>query len=178
MHLGCTLCHGKPEVVNYGPNPFNKGFSATSRFVMEQTFLYWKPFYGMDLRVCFPSKPVKGRPYLTFFKRSFIFHKLFKGKEAVFTDLWNMSLLYCLSRINRKWKVAKVSQKYINNPLTYLELPPTWAVYFCSTTVEQPLQVMVCCISVVSYDRCTIHYNFPMTCLLGLPWDSAMSNCC
>ena len=89
MHLGCTLCHGTPEVVNYGPNPFNKGFSTTSRFVMEQTFLYWKPFYGMDLRVCFPSKPVKGRPYLTFFKRSFIFHKLFKGKEAVFTDLWN-----------------------------------------------------------------------------------------
>ena len=35
----------------------------------------------------------------------------------------------------------------------------------CSVAVEQPLQVMICSISVVSYDRCEIHRNFPMTCL-------------
>ena len=43
----------------------------------------------MDPRVCSPSNPVKARPYISFFKRSFIFQKLFKGKETVFIDLWN-----------------------------------------------------------------------------------------
>ena len=62
-------------------------------------------------------------------------------------------------------RLFKVSQKYIDSRLTYLHLP-TWAVYLCSAAVEQPLQVMVSCISAVSYDRCAIHRNFPMTCLL------------
>ena len=36
-----------------------------------------------------PGNSVKARSYPSFFKRSFIFHKFFKGKEEVFTDLWN-----------------------------------------------------------------------------------------
>ena len=43
----------------------------------------------MDPRICSSSKNVKARPCLSFFKGSFIFHKLFKGKEAVLTDPWN-----------------------------------------------------------------------------------------
>ena len=39
----------------------------------------------MDLRICSPNKPIKDRPNLPFFKRGHTFHKLFKGKEAVFT---------------------------------------------------------------------------------------------
>ena len=62
-------------------------------------------------------------------------------------------------------RLLKVSQKCIDSLLTYFHLP-TWAVYLCGAAVEQPLQVMVYCISVVSYDRCAIHRNFPMTCLL------------
>ena len=41
----------------------------------------------MDSLVCSPGKPVKARPYPSFFKRSLIFHKNFKVKEAVFIDL-------------------------------------------------------------------------------------------
>ena len=40
-------------------------------------------------------------------------------------------------------------------------------MYLCSAAVEQPLQVVVCCISAVSYDLCAIHRNFTLTCL---PW--------
>ena len=43
----------------------------------------------MDPRICSPGKPVKARPGLPFFKRSLIFYKLFKFKEAVFIDLRN-----------------------------------------------------------------------------------------
>ena len=64
--------------------------------------------------------------------------------------------------------MVKVSQKYIDSLLTYFHLP-TWAVYLCSGAFEQPLQMMVCCISAFSYDRCAIHRNFPMTCPM---------NCC
>ena len=111
-------------------------------------------------------------PYHSFFIGSCIFHKPFKAKEAVFTDPWNtvshaFFIFLRLFKITRGWEVVKVSQKYVDSPLIYFHLP-TWAVYLCSVTVEQPLQAMVCCISVVSYDRYVIHRNFPMICLLWI----------
>ena len=51
---------------------------------MEWNGMEWN---GMDSLVCSPGKPVKARPYPSFFKRSLIFHKHFKVKEAVFIDL-------------------------------------------------------------------------------------------
>ena len=54
---------------------WKKGVSTTSQFVIDPTFLNTLSW--------------KARPYLSFFKGSFIFYKLFKTKEVVFTNLWN-----------------------------------------------------------------------------------------
>ena len=88
-----------------------------------------------------------------------------KQSLLIFEIQFLMPLFFTFVQGQSKWKGIKVSQKYIDSLLTYFLLP-TWVVYLCSATVEQPLQVMVSCISVVSYDRCVIHHNFPMTYLL------------
>ena len=148
---------------------------------MEQTFLntslwnrlsLWNLLYGIDPCIFFiPDAHFNATSCLFFAKKNFIFHILFKSKKMVFIDLWNtVSHVFLFLRLfqdSQKWKVVKVSQKYIDNLLTYFYLP-TWAVYLCSATVKQSLQVMACCISVVSYDRCATHHNFPMTCLLWI----------
>ena len=136
---------------------FKKGFSTTCQFVMQTLLFLRAPSWNGSLCIS-PSKSIKARPKPSFFKRSSIFHKIFKGKEAVFT------VFLCLFKANQKRKIARISQKHLEGLLTYFYLP-TWALYLRSTVTEQPLQVMVCCILALSYDRCAILRDFPMTCL-------------
>ena len=101
-----------------------KGLSTTSQFVAGPKFLSLKPLYRMDPRICFPGKPVKARPYPSFFKKSFIFHKLFKSKEGVFADLGNTVshafYFYVYSRSTQnenrslkvKWKTGLIKMKF------------------------------------------------------------------
>ena len=119
--------------------------------------------------MCPTGKYVKAEPCLSFEKKngmkSISSSKAKKWSLLIFEIHFSILLFLRLFKTTRNEKVVKVSQKYIDILLTYFRFP-TWPVYLCSATVEQPLPVMFCCISAVSYDRCAIHCNFPMTYLL------------
>ena len=72
----------------------------------------------MDPRIYSSSKPVKARLYHSFFKGSFIFHKFFKAKEVVFTDLWNtVSHAFYFLRLFKTTRNGERSlQNEIDNP--------------------------------------------------------------
>ena len=111
-------------------------------FFMEQTPVYFLPLAQISMPLL--AFPLQKR--ISFFIFS---SEAKKWSLLTFDRQFPMLLFFYVCLIQPEMKRWSRSTRY-------------------SAAVEQPLQVMVCYILVVSYDWCVIHHNFSMTYLLEI----------